>query len=201
MHFPAGQGAKHGKWEDPTFTASTAEIHAPRYFKEFEEFGTELAAAKSDELMLKDVLTKDVYDKYLSLPGCGPRPVGGIRLPWYSPCRRNACRFSAVSLQAECTTIFRSVLAGGLHDGCPQCPCRRNVRRFSIVSLQAECSMIFCSVPVGGMPDDFLLRPCRRGARRFFCSISIRRICNFGAEKWCPRVIETLVPHGHLRFT
>ena len=63
-HFPAGQGAKHGPWEDPTFTPSTAEIHAPRYFKEFEEFGAELAAANSDELMLKDVLTKEVYDKF-----------------------------------------------------------------------------------------------------------------------------------------
>merc|ERR1719498_2149378 len=61
--FPAGQGAKHGPWEDPTFTKSTAEIHAPRYFKEYEEFGEDLKKAE-DALILSKLLTKEMYDKY-----------------------------------------------------------------------------------------------------------------------------------------
>jgi hypothetical protein len=61
--FPAGQGAKHGPWEDPTFTKSTSEIHAPRYFKEYEEFGEDLKKAE-DALILSKLLTKEMYDKY-----------------------------------------------------------------------------------------------------------------------------------------
>jgi len=61
--FPAGQGAKHGPWSDETFTKSTAEIHAPRYFKEYEEFGADLEKAK-DALILSKLLTKEMYDKY-----------------------------------------------------------------------------------------------------------------------------------------
>merc|ERR1719498_3279 len=61
--FPAGQGAKHGPWEDPTFTKSTSEIHAPRYFKEFEEFGEDLKKSE-DALILSKLLTKEMYDKY-----------------------------------------------------------------------------------------------------------------------------------------
>ena len=57
--FPAGQGAKHGPWSDDTFTKSTAEIHAPRYFQEFEEFGADLEKAK-DALILSQLLTKEL---------------------------------------------------------------------------------------------------------------------------------------------
>ena len=45
-HFPAGQGAKHGPWEDPTFTESTSAIHAPRYFKEYEVQCTDYRKSK-----------------------------------------------------------------------------------------------------------------------------------------------------------
>ena len=64
--FPAGQGAKHGPWEDPTFTTSTSEIHAPRYFKEYEEFGADLEKSK-DALILSNLLTKEMYDKFTPL--------------------------------------------------------------------------------------------------------------------------------------
>ena len=66
VHFPAGQGAKHGPWEDPTFTKSTSEIHAPRYFKEYEEFGADLEKSK-DALILSNLLTKEMYDKFTEL--------------------------------------------------------------------------------------------------------------------------------------
>ena len=64
--FPAGQGAKHGPWEDPTFTTSTSEIHAPRYFKDYEEFGADLEKSK-DALILSNLLTKEMYDKFTPL--------------------------------------------------------------------------------------------------------------------------------------
>merc|ERR1719169_185421 len=58
-----GKGAAHGPWSDPTFCASSSDIHAPRYFKDYEEFGDKLKNYP-DELMLKDILTKEMYDKY-----------------------------------------------------------------------------------------------------------------------------------------
>merc|ERR1719409_1973597 len=62
-HFPSGQGASHGAWTDPTFAASDKEIHAPRYWKEFEEFGDKLQGC-TGELILRDLLTKEIYDKF-----------------------------------------------------------------------------------------------------------------------------------------
>jgi len=58
-----GKPNAHGPWTDTTFCEKAGDCHAPRYFKEFEEFSTELKAYPN-ELMLKDFLTKDMYDKY-----------------------------------------------------------------------------------------------------------------------------------------
>jgi creatine kinase len=60
---PTGKGAKHGPWEDPTFTPTNADIHSPRYFTSYEDFGADLAKAK-DALILSNLLTKEMYDKY-----------------------------------------------------------------------------------------------------------------------------------------
>merc|ERR1712232_1160419 len=46
-----------------TFTANDSEIHAPRYFKDYSEFGDALKNAPG-ELILRDLLTKDMYDKF-----------------------------------------------------------------------------------------------------------------------------------------
>eukprot|EP00747_Dinoflagellata_sp_TGD_P135492 gnl/TRDRNA2_/TRDRNA2_175465_c6_seq88.p1 gnl/TRDRNA2_/TRDRNA2_175465_c6~~gnl/TRDRNA2_/TRDRNA2_175465_c6_seq88.p1 ORF type:complete len:478 (+),score=122.35 gnl/TRDRNA2_/TRDRNA2_175465_c6_seq88:140-1435(+) len=62
-HFPKGQGAAHGPWKDDTFAASDKEIHAPRYWKDFDEFGPALKACEG-ELILRDLLTKEMYDKF-----------------------------------------------------------------------------------------------------------------------------------------
>ena len=61
-NFPSGQGASHGPWTDETFAATDADAHVPRYFKEFDEFGEALKAAPG-ELILRDLLTKEMYDK------------------------------------------------------------------------------------------------------------------------------------------
>jgi len=63
LEIKAGQGVKHGPWSDETFAASESEIHAPRYFKEFEDFGDDLKNFKG-ELILRDLLTKEMYDKF-----------------------------------------------------------------------------------------------------------------------------------------
>merc|ERR1719261_1254465 len=60
---PTGKPAKHGPWEDPTFTQTNADIHAPRYFASYEDFGADLEKAKG-ALILSDLLTKEMYDKY-----------------------------------------------------------------------------------------------------------------------------------------
>lgn len=58
-----GSGASHGPWSDPTFCSSSTEIHAPRYFTDYSDFGEKLSAFPG-ELMLKQFMTKEVYDKY-----------------------------------------------------------------------------------------------------------------------------------------
>jgi len=55
--------ASHGPWKDATSCESSSQIHAPRYFKDWEEFGPTLKAAPG-ELILRDILTKEMYDKY-----------------------------------------------------------------------------------------------------------------------------------------
>merc|ERR1711912_184189 len=45
LTFPKGQGAAHGPWKDDTFAANDSEIHAPRYFKDYSEFGDALKNA------------------------------------------------------------------------------------------------------------------------------------------------------------
>ena len=54
-------GASHGPWRDETYAAKN-EIHAPRYFGSYEEFGEQLQALKG-EMILRDLLTKEMYDK------------------------------------------------------------------------------------------------------------------------------------------
>jgi len=63
-----GKPNSHGAWTDETFATAANAIHAPRYFsspdkKGYEEFGEKLKAFPN-ELMLKDYLTKEMYDKY-----------------------------------------------------------------------------------------------------------------------------------------
>merc|ERR1712151_1425947 len=57
------KGAAHGPWKDETFCATSSEIHAPRYFKSYEDFADKLDNYKG-ELHVKEFLTKDMYNKY-----------------------------------------------------------------------------------------------------------------------------------------
>merc|ERR1719331_804350 len=61
------KGASHTlkgvKWRDDTFAETDADAHVPRYFKEYEDFGDALSKCEG-ELILRDLLTKEMYDKY-----------------------------------------------------------------------------------------------------------------------------------------
>jgi len=65
LTFQQGCGAEHGAWKDDTHAKTNADIHAPRYFEEkgFEGFAEALKNAPG-ELMLRDLLTKELYDKF-----------------------------------------------------------------------------------------------------------------------------------------
>merc|ERR1719424_2287340 len=56
------KGSALGPWRDDTYSAKN-EIHAPRYFQSYEEFGDALKNSKG-ELLLRELLTKEMYDKY-----------------------------------------------------------------------------------------------------------------------------------------
>merc|ERR1719482_269314 len=58
-----GKGAAHGPWKDETFCEKDSECHAPKYFKGWDDFGGALTKYEG-ELILKDVLTKEMYEKY-----------------------------------------------------------------------------------------------------------------------------------------
>eukprot|EP00928_Gymnodinium_smaydae_P082346 TRINITY_DN656_c0_g1_i3.p1 TRINITY_DN656_c0_g1~~TRINITY_DN656_c0_g1_i3.p1 ORF type:complete len:447 (-),score=115.33 TRINITY_DN656_c0_g1_i3:174-1514(-) len=61
------KGPSHGPWSDETFCEKDSDIHAPKYFKGWDDFGE--ALKKFDgELILKDVLTKEMYEKYAETP-------------------------------------------------------------------------------------------------------------------------------------
>eukprot|EP00747_Dinoflagellata_sp_TGD_P135478 gnl/TRDRNA2_/TRDRNA2_175465_c6_seq75.p1 gnl/TRDRNA2_/TRDRNA2_175465_c6~~gnl/TRDRNA2_/TRDRNA2_175465_c6_seq75.p1 ORF type:complete len:456 (+),score=123.62 gnl/TRDRNA2_/TRDRNA2_175465_c6_seq75:72-1439(+) len=112
-NFPSGKGASHGKWKDDTFTASADEIHAPRYWKEFEDFGPALQAA-TGELILKDLLTKEMYDKFkdektalgVTLDKCIKGGVDKAQLgeTW------NSGKVGVLFGDAECLTKFRDLM-------------------------------------------------------------------------------------------
>jgi len=109
-----GKGAAHGPWKDETFSASDAEIHAPRYFsKGWEEFGPALKAYQG-ELILKDVLTKEVYEKHqdektvlgVTLDKCIKGGVDKAKLgdEW------NIGKVGLLFGDAECVNMFRDLV-------------------------------------------------------------------------------------------
>merc|ERR1712176_650106 len=55
--------ASHGPWSDATFCADPSQIHAPRYFKSYDDFAEKLQAYPG-ELHLKEFLTREMYDKF-----------------------------------------------------------------------------------------------------------------------------------------
>lgn len=63
LYCDAKKGAAHGPWKDETYCEKASEIHAPRYFKDYSDFGPDLQNFKGD-MALKKFLTKEMYDKY-----------------------------------------------------------------------------------------------------------------------------------------
>jgi creatine kinase len=109
----AKTGAAHGPWADETFCEASKDIHAPRYFKEYSDFGDQLKNFP-DELMLKDILTKEMYDKYkdektalgVTLDKCIKGGVDKARLgaDW------NVGKVGVLFGDAECVTKFAELV-------------------------------------------------------------------------------------------
>merc|ERR1711939_899628 len=110
--FPSGQGASHGPWTDNT-TAQTNEIHAPRYFSSYADFGDALAKCKG-ELILSDYLTEAMYNKYkdtrtslgVTLDKCIKGGVDRAQLgkDW------NSGKVGWMFGDAECASLFRDLV-------------------------------------------------------------------------------------------
>lgn len=110
---PVGQGGYHGKWADPTFCATSADIHAPRYFNAYEDFGAGLAGY-AGELHIKEFLTKEMYDKYkdektalgVTLDKCIKGGIDRVQLgeSW------NVGKVGLLFGDAECVTKFEDLV-------------------------------------------------------------------------------------------
>jgi creatine kinase len=113
LTFPKGQGVEHGPWKDATFTVSDSEIHAPRYFKEYDDFGAALKNA-TGELILRDLLTKEMYDKFkdektalgVTFDKCIKGGIDRAQLgqDW------NVGKVGVLFGDAECATKFRELM-------------------------------------------------------------------------------------------
>jgi creatine kinase len=111
--FALKKGARHGPWKDETWAASAADIHAPRYFDEFEDFGNALQNA-TGELILRDLLTKELYDKLknekttfgVTLDKC---IKGGVDRAILGP-DWNSGKVGVLFGDAECVTKFEELM-------------------------------------------------------------------------------------------
>jgi len=109
----AKTGAAHGPWADETFCEASKDIHAPRYFKEYSDFGDQLKNCP-DELMLKDILTKEMYDKYkdektalgVTLDKCIKGGIDKARLG----AKWNVGKVGLLFGDAECVTKFAELV-------------------------------------------------------------------------------------------
>merc|ERR1712176_740148 len=105
----AGQGAAHGPWKDPTYCAKSSEIHAPRYFKGYDDFAKQLESYKG-ELHIKEYLTREMYERYkdektalgVTLDKCikGGVDVATLGSEW------NVGKVGLLFGDAECVTKF-----------------------------------------------------------------------------------------------
>jgi len=107
------QGAAHGPWKDETYCASSSEVHAPRYFKDYSDFENALKKFQG-ELGLKDFLTKEMYNKYkdektalgITLDKCIKGGIDKAQLgnDW------NVGKIGFLFGDAECVTKFKDLV-------------------------------------------------------------------------------------------
>merc|ERR1712176_1610070 len=105
----AQQGAAHGPWKDPTYCAKSSDIHAPRYFKGYDDFAKHLESYKG-ELHIKEYLTRGMYERYkdektalgVTLDKCikGGVDVATLGSEW------NVGKVGLLFGDAECVTKF-----------------------------------------------------------------------------------------------
>ena len=112
-HFPKNAPAAFGKWKDDTFTADDSEIHAPKYFNSYADFGDALKNS-TGELILRDLLTKEMYDKFkdkktalgVTLDKC---IKGGVDRAQLGP-DWNSGKVGVLFGDAECVTLFEELM-------------------------------------------------------------------------------------------
>jgi len=68
------KGAAHGPWKDDTYAATSADVHAPKYFNSYSDFGDALKNLKG-EMGLKMYLTEEMYNRYKD-----QKTAGGVTL-------------------------------------------------------------------------------------------------------------------------
>jgi len=105
--------ASHGPWKDTTFCEKASDIHAPKYFKSYEDFGEKLKSFDG-ELHIKEFLTKEIYDKYsekttalgVTLDKCIKGGVDKVELgeEW------NVGKVGLLFGDAECVTLFEDLV-------------------------------------------------------------------------------------------
>jgi len=108
-----GRGAAHGPWKDETYTTSSSEIHAPKYFGNYDVFGKKLEEY-GGELHIKEYLTRAMYDKYkdkktklgVTLDKCIKGGVDKALLgeEW------NVGKVGLLFGDAECVTLFEDLV-------------------------------------------------------------------------------------------
>eukprot|EP00928_Gymnodinium_smaydae_P063711 TRINITY_DN47209_c0_g1_i1.p1 TRINITY_DN47209_c0_g1~~TRINITY_DN47209_c0_g1_i1.p1 ORF type:complete len:419 (-),score=95.41 TRINITY_DN47209_c0_g1_i1:237-1493(-) len=121
------QGASHGEWSDPTFCKNADEIHAPRYFKQYTDFGGPLKAFTGD-LILRDLLTQEMYDKYkdkkTALGVCLDKCIkGGVDMAMLGP-QWNSGKVGILFGDAECLSLYKDLMHGAIvaRHGNPKLP-------------------------------------------------------------------------------
>jgi creatine kinase len=106
------KGSAHGPWRDDTYSAKN-EIHSPRYFNSYDDFGEALRNSKG-ELILRDLLTREMYEKYkdvkttlgVTLDKCIKGGVDKAQLgnDW------NVGKVGVLFGDAECVKVFEELM-------------------------------------------------------------------------------------------
>jgi len=107
------KGASHGPWKDDSYCKSPNDIHSPRYFKNYDDFASDLQKT-TGEMMIRDVLTREMYDRYkdkttkhgVTLDKCIKGGVDRARLgeEW------NVGKVGLLFGDAECVNMFEDLV-------------------------------------------------------------------------------------------
>ena len=133
-------GAAHGPWKDDTYCKSKSDIHAPRYYNSWSDFGQALEDSKG-ELLLRDLLTKEMCATPLPLPLplVPPRTSTARSSLTPTPRARRYDKFKDVKTSLGVT--FDKCIKGGIDRA--QLGPDWNVGKVGVLFGDAECVSLF----------------------------------------------------------